>query len=247
MPYPARFVVTTYNLWASTRWEERAEPLRGYLETAATDVLCLQELRQASRDVIDQALPDHARVDDPYEGWCVEGNIYWSTTLFELVEYGAVDIGQQSPLRRLFWTRLRLLGLDRTLLVSTAHFTYQGNQRERTEGISPRLDEARRTITALDEIAHADEPRLFMGDLNDTVNAIRLLREAGYRDSFTSCGAPLQPTHPCRPTANGTPQVLDWQFHRGPITAMTSHVGGYYGGDIAPSDHMPVVATYGLE
>lgn len=206
---PHRFVATTYNLWASDRWPERAKPLRSYLQLARPDILCVQELRQHSRDLLDEELTGHARVDDPYEGWLVESNIYWSTAMFDLVEAGAEDIGQRSPLRRLFWTRLKLLESDETVLISTAHFTYQGNQRERTEGISPRLDEARRTLAELDRIAHPEEPVVFMGDLNDTVNAIRILRDAGYRDSFKACGAPLQPTHPARPTADGNPQVLD--------------------------------------
>lgn len=86
-----------------------------------------------------------------------------------------------------------------------------------------------------------------MGDLNDSANVIRRLRAADYVDSFTASGSPLAPTHPARPTANGTPQVLDWQFHRGPIRAMTSHVGEWFLDELAPSDHKPVVATYGLD
>lgn len=243
MPQHLRFVATTYNLWAGVRWPERAEPLREYLRLARPDVLCVQELRQHSADLIDQELSQHARVDDAFEGWVAEGNIYWSTDLFELDEYGTEQIGLAS-LRRLFWVRLR--SGDQTVLVSTAHYTYQGNERERTEGVSPRLEQARRTVASLQRLARNGEPVLFMGDLNDTTNAIRILREAGYRDSFTTCGSPLQPTHPARPTAEGLPQVLDWQFHRGPIRAMNSHVGGYFLGDLAPSDHKPVVATYAV-
>lgn len=247
VPDQLRFVATTYNLWATHRWPERVEPLRGYFELAAPDIVCLQELREESRSLLDETLPEHSRVDDPYEGWLLEGNIYWANALFSLLDYGAVDIGQQSPRRRLFWVRLQPTNSDRTLIVSNVHFTYQGQERERTEGISPRLDETRRTLAALDSIAHEDEPVLFMGDLNDSVNAIRLLRDAGYVDSFTASGAPLQSTHPSPPTAMGTPLVLDWQFHRGPIRAMNSHVGHFFVGDVAPSDHKPVVATYGME
>lgn len=249
MSYHPRFVATTYNLWASDRWPERAEPLRGYLRLARPDVLCVQELRAHSRDLIDAELADHARVEDPFEGWCQEGNIYWSTELFELVDYGTEQIGMLEPLRRLFWVRLQPIGptgVDGTVLVSTAHYTYQGNERERTDGVSPRLEQARRTVAVLAALARHHEPVLFMGDLNDATNAIRILRDGGFRDSFTSCGAPLLPTHPARPTADGNPQVLDWQFNKGPIQAMNSHVGGYFGGDIAPSDHQPVVATYAL-
>lgn len=54
------------------------------------------------------------------------------------------------------------------------------------------------------------------------------------------------PTHPAPPTATGIPQVLDRMFHRGPIRAMNSHVGDFFDGEIAPSDHKPVVTTYAL-
>lgn len=242
-----RFVVTSYNLWEEARRAERDGPLRSYLALTRPDILCLQELRPWSRDLIDQTLPGHARVDDEFEGWLREGNIYFATELFELEEYGAAELGQLSPLRRLFWVRLRHRLAERTVLVATAHYTWQGNPTERTEGFSPRIKESTGTVEALQRLAGPDEPVLFMGDLNDATNAIRVLRGSGLVDSFTACGAPLQPTHPARPTANGNPQVLDWQFHSGPIRAMNSHVGDYFDGDIAPSDHKPVVVTYGLD
>jgi len=242
-----RFVATTYNLWAESRWPERAEPLRGYLRLTQPDLLCVQELRPDTRALLDAELTGHERVDDPFEGWLREGTLYWSTSMFDLREYGAEQIGMLEPLRRLFWVRLSIVGTDRTVVVSTAHYTYQGNEAERTEGVSPRLEQARRTVAALDALTGDEEPVLFMGDLNDTVNAIRILREGGFTDSFTACGSPLLPTHPARPTADGNPQVLDWQFHKGPVRAMNSHVGGYFLGDLAPSDHLPVVATYALD
>jgi len=240
-----RLVVTTYNLWVDVRWRDRAEPLRAYLELADPDVLCLQELRPVSRDLIDATLTGHQRIDDPFGGWVDEGNIYWRSSMFELVAYGAEDLGQQSPLRRLFWARLHHLSSDTNVLVSTAHFTWQGNPSEAAGGPSPRPAEAQRTLDALDRLA-GDDPVLFMGDLNDAANPIRVLRKGGFVDSFTRCGAPLQPTHPARPTADGNPQVLDWQFHRGPIRSMNSHVGEFFLGDVAPSDHKPVVATYAI-
>lgn len=260
MSTPHRFVAMTYNVWESARWPERADALRAVLELTGPDVLCIQELRPASREVIDAALPTHDRVEDELPGWTCEGTIYWRRALFDLVEHGAEPLGQLSPERRLFWVRLRHRPTGSTVLVSTAHFTWQGNPREREEGVSPRVAEARRTVEALERLAPAPdadaddddgereerEPVLFMGDLNDTVNAIRILRAGGFVDSFTASGSPLVPTHPARPTADGTPQVLDWQFHRGPIRAMTSHVGEYFRGDLAPSDHKPVVVTYAI-
>jgi endonuclease/exonuclease/phosphatase (EEP) superfamily protein YafD len=245
--FPHRFVVATYNIWERARWPERREPLQEYLRLTTPDVLCIQELRPETREAIDEALPSHARVEDELPGWTEEGTVYWHRELFDEVEHGAEDLGQYNQKRRLFWARLRHLPTGRTVLVTTAHFTWQGNPTERETGQSPRVAEARRTVEALDRLAGTDEPVLFMGDLNDSSNAIRVLREGGLTDSFTATGSPLLPTHPARPTAQGTPQVLDWQFHSGPLRALTSHVGDFFLGDVAPSDHKPVVATYALD
>lgn len=241
-----RFVATTYNLWATHRWPEREAALRGWLELTRPDLLCVQELRPETRDLVDATLGGHDRIHDEFEGWASEGNIFWSTAIFDLVEYGAEDLGQQSELRRLFWARLRHRRSGTAVVVSTAHLTWQGNPQEREEGLSPRLAEIRRAVDHLAQITDEGEPVLFMGDLNDAANVVRQLRAAGYLDSFTASGSPLAPTHPARPTASGTPQVLDWQFHRGPIRPMTSQVGDWFLDDLAPSDHKPVVATYAL-
>ncbi len=244
---PVRFVVTTYNLWKINRWPEREESLRAFIRQAPPDVLCIQELRPQTRDVLDEELPTHARVDDPFEGWIMEGTIYWNEALFEYAEHGAEQIGMLEELRRLFWTRLRVREHGATVVVATAHYTYQGNEREASEGYSPRLDQARRTIAALDRLAGADEPVLFMGDLNDSVNPIKMLRAAGYADSFTGIGRNPVPTHPAVPTATGSPQVLDWQFSRGPIRCLGSQVVDFFANDVAPSDHKPVSSVYALE
>jgi endonuclease/exonuclease/phosphatase (EEP) superfamily protein YafD len=251
MDTPHRFVVTTCNIWERARWPERSAPLRSYLELTGPDVLAIQELRPETREVIDDALPSHDRVEDPFVGWLEEGTIYWRRSLFEEVEHGAEDVGHvYSPNRRLFWVRLRHRPSGSTVLVTTVHFTWQGNPGEREAGQSPRNAEARATLAALERLSPAQEtggePVLFMGDLNDATNAIKTLREGGLTDSSTATGSPLLPTHPARPTATGVPQVLDWQFHRGEVRALTSHVGDYFLDDVAPSDHKPVVVTYGI-
>lgn len=250
MPHPFRFVATTYNLWGVQRWDERAAALRSYFHLTVPDVLCLQEFSEPARELLDAALPRHRRIDDPFEGWVERSNIYWNSELFTMTSYGAEDVGLRPGPRRLFWVRLQPRGSDRTLLVATLHLTYQGHERERLTGQSPRIEEARQTLAALEELRHSDEPTVVMGDLNESVNVIRMFQAAGYRESFQSCGAPLQPTHPARPTGGTSfpvPRVIDWQFAIGPIQAMNSHVGEFYDGDFAPSDHKPVVATYGMD
>src|SRR5690606_13074408 len=101
----ARFSLVTYNLWGTNRWPDREPALRSFLETMYPDILAVQELREQTRQVLDETLDRHARVDDPFEGWTREGNIYWRTDLFQMAEYGAEEIEIKEPLRRLFWVR----------------------------------------------------------------------------------------------------------------------------------------------
>jgi hypothetical protein len=246
MSYPIRFVVCTYNLWNDKRWPERQESLRSFLEHHLPDILCLQELRPVTRRFLDSVLETHQRVEDPFEGWIREGNIYWNRELFDLVEYGAEDIGILEAKRRLFWVRLGLRGDDsgRSLFVSTAHYTWYGTDLERTKGINPRLAQARKTIEVLNELVPPPEPLLFMGDLNDFVHPLAVLRAGGLTDSFTALGCTPPPTWPAVPIAQGPPEVDDWMLHRGPIRPMTSAVPDFYVGDFPPSDHKAVIATY---
>jgi endonuclease/exonuclease/phosphatase (EEP) superfamily protein YafD len=177
-----------------------------------------------------------------------EGNIYWNRELFDLVEYGAEDVGIFEKLRRLFWVRLRLRWGDEqpTLFVATAHYTYQDNERERTEGLNPRLDQARKTVTALNRLSPVLEPLLFMGDLNDARHPVRILREGGLIPSFEALGRVPSPTSPVLTYKPGPPEVVDWMLHRGPIRPMTSEVVDFYVGDLPPSDHRPLLTTYRL-
>jgi exonuclease III len=237
----------TYNIWASSRWPDRKAPLKCFLEYHQPDILCLQELRLETRNLIDEVLTGHQRIDDSFEGWTREGNIYFNQELFEFVEYGAEDIEMYEEARRLFWTRLRSrFTPGRTLFVSTAHYTWAGNPQEKGGGINPRYAQAQKTVDVLQQLAPETEPLLFMGDLNDFVHPIRILQAGGLCDSFSGLGRHTDYTHPANPTAKGTPQSIDWIFHRGPIKPMTSEVVDFYLNDLAPSDHKPVLATYCL-
>lgn len=244
---PTRFVVATYNIWGVNRWPEREEALRGFLRDVRPDILAVQEFRPVLQEVIDAELTDHERVDDPFEGWTREGNIYWHKGLFDKVEHGAEQIGILEPLRRLFWVRLKLIGTDKTIVVANAHFTWVGHKIEVAEHINPRVGQAEKTIEALNRLVPEDEPVIFLGDLNETGNAIKTLRKGGLTDCWRGKGTFPQPTHPAYPTAKGSPQVLDWQFYRGPIRPITCEVVDYVKGELSPSDHKPVVVTYGTE
>jgi endonuclease/exonuclease/phosphatase family metal-dependent hydrolase len=211
------------------------------------DILCLQELCSQSRDLLDQVLENHQRVDDPFEGWIREGNIYWNRSLFELVEYGAEEVGILEQWRRLFWARLRPRTTDApTFLVATAHYTWPGNNKELADRVNVRTAQALNTVDALDRLAAPPSPLLFMGDLNDHYSPLKVLQEAGLTNCFTALGRIPQVTRPTIPTAVHTPEAVDWMLHRGPLQPMTCDVVDFFVGDVAPSDHKPMLTTYRL-
>ena len=240
----ARFLLGTYNLWATNRWPERAEPLRSFLKTTFPDVLALQELRPETRQLLDETLDRHTRVEDPFEGWIREGNIYWRTDLFEQLEYGAEAIEIKEPLRRLFWVRLRHKSSGVRLLVATAHLTWQGHPDEVQHHINPRPRQAALAAEALERLAKGVDGVFFVGDFNEATNAINVLRRAGFKDTFRDRGV-LQPTtHPAFSTPRSVPQVLDWQLYRGAVRVLAAEVVDFFAGEMAPSDHKPLLVVY---
>ncbi|NOX21790.1 MAG: endonuclease [Actinobacteria bacterium] len=244
--HPFIFLACTYNLWNTERWDERKRPLRRFLEIQRPDILCVQELSQAASDLILDALPSLRRVDDPFSGWRTASNIYWNAELFELVEYGAEDVGILETDRRLFWVRL-VSTSGASLVVATAHFSWTGNIREIAENVNVRVDQAQRCADALASIVPDDEPVLFMGDFNDYIHPLRILRYKGFDDSFMALGREAVTTYPTFPLAQQPPELLDWMMHRGPIRPTLTSVVDFYVGEFPPSDHKPVLTTYELE
>ncbi len=243
--HPFTFLACTYNLWGSFEWENRSASLDRFLKTNRPDVLCIQESTQEACDLIAGALPSHATVADPFPGWVEEGTIFWNTHLFDLVECGAEDIGILEERRRLFWVRLGIRG-GRTIVVATAHFSWTGEPEHVPEQGNVRIGQAEAAVVALGALVNEDEPVLFMGDLNDYIHPIRVLRDAGFVDSFAALGREVVVTYPARPLQHAPPQVLDWMMHRGPIRPTLTSVVDFYLDEMPPSDHKPILTTYVL-
>lgn len=242
------FVAHSYNLWGSYRWAEREPSLERFFQLHRPDVLCVQELTPEARELIERILPEVSHVDDPIEGWSHESNIFWDTGLFDVVDHGTADIGILVSSRSLFWVRLQIAGTSSTMLVATAHFDWIGNTREVAEHVNVRVEQAERTVEALDALAGDDEPVLFMGDLNDDWNPLDVLRAAGFADSFTALGQDPVPTHPTpRMKRSYPPRTHDWMLHRGPIRPLLTAVIDTYVGDFPGSDHKPVATTYRVD
>lgn len=240
-----RAVICTLNLWETSRWPERSESLFRFLRLHSPDILCVQELRPETLVLIEKALPAHDRIRDGFPGWTREGNIFWRRRMFTEAVHGAEEAGMQEPDRRLFWASLRRKdGLD--VLVSTAHFTWPGNEKEKADGVNVRMEQARRTAAILDRLAPAPMPLLFMGDLNDHYHPIKILEAAGLEDCFSGLGRAPVATRPAAPTYQGPAETLDWIFYRGDLRPMACEAVDFFHGDIAPSDHKPVIATFEL-
>ena len=249
---PTRLSIVTYNIWNTQRWEVRAPALERFLALFAPDVLCLQELRPATRDFIDKVLSRHRRVDDPLPGWTSESNIYWNADLLEEVAHGAEAIGHVEPERRLFWARLRLRASGRTIYFSTAHLTPPGASDEIDTGVSPRVPQLKRIAAELTRLVQEGEPAFFMGDMNDAWHPQRILLQAGYVNCFAALGMQSPPTYQCYPTTNVPPgartltQAIDLLVANRHARPVAASVPQCYAGDVAPSDHWPVQAIYQL-
>jgi hypothetical protein len=288
------FSLMTYNLWKTagvpTMWETRCAVLRRQLQKLDPDVLLAQELCPEITACVLEALPYHSCIGNAphltqtspdgcvassssselFRGLTHEGNIFFRASLFEPGgEYGYEDIRQEEEYRRLFWIRLRFKGGEesKTVLFSTAHFTWQGHPKECNTDLNLRKIQARETARALDRLQRPSEACFFGGDLNESFWPKRILETVGFRDPFSDIGLPCGPTHPCRPTLAhedvNCDSTLDWLFAR-PSRDQTSmrvrpllcvvvrDMVGLSSEDpderntlqICPSDHCPVLAIY---
>ncbi|MFG1976872.1 endonuclease/exonuclease/phosphatase family protein [Nonomuraea fuscirosea] len=252
------FVAMTYNLWGDWELEQREPAIRDLFTTRPPDLLATQELRPRSRAVLDEAMPGHARVHDDFPGWGTQSNLWWREELFDLVEYGAADVGILAPDARLFWVRLRpRIDGARPLVFATAHLTWPGHEREREDRRNLRTGQAEQVAAALDELA-GDGVCLFTVDINDIGQPLWVLGNSGFLDSFTALGRTSPVTHPVSPlpfvTERGTrlsplgspSKAIDWIFAKGPIATRASEVVDFFSAGTAPSDHKPVAATFTL-
>lgn len=249
--HPLRLNIITYNIWNTERMAFREPALRRFLTLFDPDILCVQELRPKSRDLIDEVLPGHKRVRNRFAGWNRESNIYWRDSMLGEIEHGAEDVQiKEAGHRRLFWARLQVKPSERSILVATAHLTHQRHPDESRTGQSPRVGETRRIIDALKRLNRRREPLFFMGDLNDPVHPPTLLHAAGYVSCFAALGLQPDPTFKCYPTADVAPgkavmaQTIDWLVANREARALSASVPHFFLKDAAPSDHWPVHAIY---
>lgn len=197
--------------------------------------------------------------EETFTGWLDEGNIVYRSDKFQYVSHGVVDVGLEEaearrPKRRLFW--LRLCANNRTILVSTAHLTWEGGSvvEQAAPYPSERSAQASKIIAALNQIRLNDEknghaePVIFCGDMNDSWHVPFKMREAGLFAYDLLLNMPSEITHPARPCFHEErvpSQTRDWIFSSS-LKPLLGRVCGdmVLGLNRHPSDHFPVFCIY---
>lgn len=243
---PNRISFVSYNLWNTQRWPERRPALEKFLTLYKPDILCLQELRPETMLVIDETLETHERVIDDSSRWSYQSNIYWHSDYFDKVAHGLESLQVLDNRPAFFWVRLKLKGSEQTLFVSTAHFTWQGDPKEKETGLTSRNKQAKLTVAYLKNLVLTGEPAFFLGDLNDPVIPQLFFPDAGFHSCFQALNQLCPPTFPSLPTTSDVSenQAIDWILandYSRPIIAAVPHL---YANGISPSDHWPVYAIY---
>jgi len=264
------FSLMTWNLWKTdgvpTAWHSRRPVVVRALQKPDPDMLLVQELHPQITDAILEALPGHTHIEDEFEGWTQEGNIFYRKRLFREVAHGSDDIGQKEPLRRLFWARFSCQ--SSTMLVATAHLTWPGHPSEWETDENLRKAQTRRMVEALDTRQLPREPCFVGGDFNESFWPKMLLTRGCFVSCFSALGLPERPTHPMRPTLAHEDQnadaALDWLFARSSqegegagcakplLASVVDDMCALSSDDpsetavlsVAPSDHRPVMAVY---
>ena len=249
------FVAQTHNLWGDHVADQRRAPLEALYRLRPPDLLATQEQRGWSRDLIDEAMPGHDRIQDDFAGWATQSCLWWRRDMFEYIEHGADDVGILSPDARLFWVRLATV--SGPVLLSTAHLTWPGHPQEQDTGVNQRAPQARTIVRRLTELS-GNDACLFTVDINDIGPPSWELGNGGFLDSFTALGRHSPVTHPVVPSGFaetiGTHlsplasprKAIDWIFLGGPVRARASEVVEFFHRGVAPSDHYPVAATLTL-
>lgn len=253
--------VATWNVWRMggepALWPSRRSALMRTVQLLGADALLVQEAHPLTTAAILEARPDYRCVADDFAGWRTEGQIFWDTRLLEEVAHGVSDVGLIPPERRLFWVRLRSLRTGRTVLLSTAHLTWQGHPAEAAGAPNLRRRQAETIAWHLTHSLVAEaEPAIFGGDLNEGFWPRKVLHAAGLADCFLQAGRPVPPTHPAIPCGVEEEDTLDcatldWLTGNRYALAIEAEAVGDMprhdeGGNLQASDHCPVVAVYRL-
>jgi endonuclease/exonuclease/phosphatase family metal-dependent hydrolase len=193
---------------------------------------------------------------EDFAGWLDEGNVVWRSDKFDYVSHGAIDVGIEAsearkPKRRLFFVYLREKLSGQTILVSTAHLTWEGGselEQSPPYFTSERCKQALNIVGELKKLAVAEESTIFCGDMNDSWHVPFIMRDNGFLPYDFILNLPSEISHPAQPCLHEEripPQQRDWIFSRN-IRPILGRVCGNMtlGLNRHASDHFPVFCVY---
>ena len=232
----------SWNLWGDERWTEREPSVHRMLVGHPPDVLAVQELSEKSAAFLDEALPHHRRVVDGLPGSPPVNT--WSRLTD--VDRGTIDLDEGGG-RVAVWTRLRVEGTERPMVVVTTHLTWDDHP-DPARGASVRDAQATRLRNALDDIVEGGEALVLLGDLNDERPSIPAFEAAGLVDCYQGLGREPEPTRPVPEYEpfETLPRAVDRILTNDSVQVMDASVPRFEAGATPPSDHWPVVATITL-
>ncbi len=241
-----RFSIMTSNLWNTEKIVERKDSIIKFFSINKPDFLCIQEIRKETRDLLDSQLEKYSRVEDSFIGWQEESNIYYRNDLFEEVEHGRIDLNMPEVNRGLFYLRVKIKGSNKTLFISTAHLTHQGNADEVATSRNYRQDEASMIGDNLLTLVKKGEGAIVCGDFNDPFHPTKIISEkTDFVEVFRTLHLEAPLTFPCSSISEEYYLVesLDKIMHNSfisPIMATSPRLVLSKG----ISDHYPVYAMF---
>ncbi len=242
-----RISLVSLNLWNTEHWEKRKQCVVSFVQTYHADIYCFQEVRPQTLAVLDEALPEYRRIEGKEPGWQCENSIYVNKQLFQVKEFGRVDLNMPEVHRGLFWVRL-LTTEQKLLFVGTMHLTHQLNADEQRTGIGYRHAEAHFAAKALNQLVN-QQRSVICGDFNDPVHPSRIFsEEAQYTDVFSALGIAAPVTFPCPylSTEGFLVEAIDKIMVRGEIRPILATSPQFMIPNGVLSDHWPVATVLQL-
>jgi endonuclease/exonuclease/phosphatase family metal-dependent hydrolase len=211
-----------------------------------TDIFAIQELSPRMYSLVTTSLPNHAYLSDINS----ERNIFWDQSKLQLESKQQVYIDANNN-EDIVMARLKVKSTSQSIVVVNIHLTWWGNKLEINYGKSPRVKQSRKLIDEINNFAGADEVVIICGDINDSVQPIKIFFENNYKNAFYDLGLVAASTHPT-PIVNvqsdfshhGS-RTYDWIFSKN-SQAISAQVVHFHENGIYPSDHFPVLAIYKL-
>jgi endonuclease/exonuclease/phosphatase family metal-dependent hydrolase len=237
-------------------WENRKSLCADVIRSRSPHIICFQEMTAEQAQFFSEELNDFSWVgalDEPSGGGPVN-SIFFSREVFALTSSGSYWLSKtphicgskswnSAGVRLATWARLRLKAVHCDFKVINTHLDH----------VSQKARVRQAKMIASDARAYApDFPQVLTGDLNcDFTNkAIRVLRGAGFEDTYERAHGTLDPGttfHRFRGNAfEARIGKMDWIMTRGGLKTLGAEIVRDHEGGRYPSDHYFVTADLHL-